>query len=561
MCYVLIADIYKCKVEVSIKCKAQESTELQLFYARENESYEPEKSYSCMLIASQFQKYLTFPVPERSYMENLRLDFGKKDNILTIEEMSVVLKVADKRDTVITLVGEEIEPNIADYKDTRLSAKSKRFIQVDVTNPDPYVVFNTNIYESLKPRFDQYKASPIAFWAAGILCGLMLAVSFVYILHFLKFPGIVQFIQQGSFLILGGAVMLFFVFLNNITGFIPDVENKEKRKLAVKPKLSKDNIFEFPTQFTDYTKDNFSFRSRLFRVYAYVKSQYFQSSPLPEDVLIGKDKWLFANVPSCNGDLRGTEQVPENELQIVGMNMLQKFKWLQDRGIKFYVMVTPNKNRVYPEKMPRGYDPVPHVGHNRLELYKRYFIEQVGIPIIDPTDSLVQAKQRRDVYYTSDTHWNLFGGFKGYQVIMDALQRDFPYLYKIPEEAFIFQQVESDQGDLAMLFGMEDVYKRVDYHMTFSNPDLKLELPHSSDIRIDYRDNKTIEGSKLKLLMYRDSYANYLIPFLNQHFKDATYIWSYEFTPSLIEELKPDVVIFETLQRFMPYAFLTLNPL
>jgi alginate O-acetyltransferase complex protein AlgJ len=61
--------------------------------------------------------------------------------------------------------------------------------------------------------------------------------------------------------------------------------------------------------------------------------------------------------------------------------------------------------------------------------------------------------------------------------------------------------------------------------------------------------------------MYRDSYANYLIPFLNQHFKDATYIWSYEFTPSLIEELKPDVVIFETLQRFMPYAFLTLNPL
>jgi hypothetical protein len=61
--------------------------------------------------------------------------------------------------------------------------------------------------------------------------------------------------------------------------------------------------------------------------------------------------------------------------------------------------------------------------------------------------------------------------------------------------------------------------------------------------------------------MFRDSYSNYLIPFLNLHFKKATYVWSYDFLPQLIESDQPDIVILEVQQRAMIYGLLNQNSL
>ena len=52
-----------------------------------------------------------------------------------------------------------------------------------------------------------------------------------------------------------------------------------------------------------------------------------------------------------------------------------------------------------------------------------------------------------------------------------------------------------------------------------------------------------------KLLMFRDSYANALIPFLSEHFRRAVYLWQYEIDPDLVAAEQPDIVIHEWAGR------------
>jgi hypothetical protein len=52
-----------------------------------------------------------------------------------------------------------------------------------------------------------------------------------------------------------------------------------------------------------------------------------------------------------------------------------------------------------------------------------------------------------------------------------------------------------------------------------------------------------------RLVMFRDSFASALIPFLSEHFSRAVYLWQYNFDPAVVESEHPDVVIEEWVGR------------
>ena len=60
-----------------------------------------------------------------------------------------------------------------------------------------------------------------------------------------------------------------------------------------------------------------------------------------------------------------------------------------------------------------------------------------------------------------------------------------------------------------------------------------------------------------KAVVYRDSFAGRLIPFLSEHFSRASYVWDNEFGFEQIEREKPDIVIQEFVARsffrYVPY--------
>ena len=179
--------------------------------------------------------------------------------------------------------------------------------------------------------------------------------------------------------------------------------------------------------------------------------------------------------------------------------------------------------------------------------------------MLDPTDSLQHYSNLKDVYYSTDTHWNMFGAWVGYNYLLNEIRKDFPCLHPIEYNDLTVTDSFNNHGDLAGMLELEDVYRRKEYTVSLKDTTHALVYPPIANIIMNFKNEKLIDSCNLTLLMFRDSYSNYLIPFLNLHFKEATYVWSYDFLHEFIEEKKPDIVILEVQQRAMIYGLENKN--
>lgn len=553
--------IYADKINLNVNIKSYNSMPVSLFYNDIPLEFSLDKCDSKPLNASQFYKHLTFEVPEAKYIKFMRLDFGEEANQIFIESIGLTVKGAFKDTTIKTWTGKELQKLILLFHGAEMTSENNFYIQVASRKDDPYMVFNTVFHEQLQDFYKQNGTGRTTQLTATIVLTIFcLAMLFFILSSYTKRVSFKESVRGGAVLVAGAIGIVGFIFLNNKFHLVEDSTSQENRTLAAYPEMQLNNFFTFPDAYSNYAKDHFSFRNTLFYLHSVYMAKVFHTSPMPDDVMMGRNNWFFDVEPGCISDARRMTQVSNDDLSQIYVSMMEKKKWLDARHIKFYIIVPPNKQSVYPEMMPPGYFETKGLGTNRLEMYKLHLARHVGINLINPTEALMLAKKRREVYYKSDTHWNLYGGFIGYHELMKEICKDFPYLRPVPEEAFNITTFQTSEGDLARVTGLNELYKRTEQVMTFKDPKKELRHPHTSEIVIRFNDNPTIDSSNLKLLMLRDSYSNYLIPFINLHFKNALYLWSYDFPDKVIEEEKPDVVIFESLQRFMAGAFANPNP-
>ncbi|MDO9542639.1 MAG: hypothetical protein Q7J98_09990 [Kiritimatiellia bacterium] len=80
---------------------------------------------------------------------------------------------------------------------------------------------------------------------------------------------------------------------------------------------------------------------------------------------------------------------------------------LAARGIKLILMPTPVKPVIHPEKFAAGFEDFTRPIHNRD--YQEFIrdMEKAGIPVFDPSQTLVQDKEvnKCDQFLAGDTHW------------------------------------------------------------------------------------------------------------------------------------------------------------
>ena len=62
-----------------------------------------------------------------------------------------------------------------------------------------------------------------------------------------------------------------------------------------------------------------------------------------------------------------------------------------------------------------------------------------------------------------------------------------------------------------------------------------------------------------KALIFRDSFSTALHPFLSEAFRDSAWVWDHRFLTELVERERPDVVILQVVERYIP-ALAKPNP-
>ncbi|MDD1443352.1 DHHW family protein, partial [Dolichospermum sp. ST_sed3] len=357
-------------------------------------------------------------------------------------------------------------------------------------------------------------------------------------------------------------LLIFLPLLSKIINIDRMAKNKEKRSLATKPEFRLDAILTYPHYYSVYFNDNFGFRNLLVFSNSYTKLKYLKTSPMPNKVVLGKKDWLYYSEGDVLNDCRHTNLFTENQLKKIKKILEDRTKWLKLKGSHYYLFVPPSKNSVYPEFTPPYIKPKNQ--KSRLDQLIEYLDKNSFVSIIDPRNFYFREKKKHILYYKNDSHWNLYGAFFGYTELMNAISKSYPSLKPSVISDYTFKYNNDYEGDLAMILAVNQVIMCDDilFIPKKTRQAKYIKPPHYPDGEIFKAETvvSVVPDSSLPVLvMFRDSYGSYLVPFISEHFSRSVYVWTPKFITDIIDYEKPQIVVQEIIERFLGFLELE-NP-
>ncbi|MGD9973728.1 MAG: hypothetical protein AB7S77_11775 [Desulfatirhabdiaceae bacterium] len=351
------------------------------------------------------------------------------------------------------------------------------------------------------------------------------------------------------------AVACYLPLMKTIVTPSASISQTEKRKLAEAPRLelSRKSIQSFPFQFESYFKDHFGYRDLFIFLNSYISVKWLGVSPV-SGAIIGKDGWFYWNKNRLSEDFRGANPMTPIEMEHWKTVIEDRQEWLAAQGIEYVLGITPEKQTIYPEYLPDHLQ--AQRGITRLTRLEKYLKENSDVQLIDWKTPLLAGKRDQQIYYRTDTHWNFRGGFIAYQALMDRLTGFFPDIVARPRSFFQERLIaDHEGGDLVIMMGLQHVFLE---DQPIYQPQFICSGRWKYDVALADRGSYAM-GCKTQTrvaIVFRDSYFNFILPFLSEHFGKIIYIWdqyNHTMVKQLIRDIQPDLVIEEILERFLIY--------
>ncbi len=365
-------------------------------------------------------------------------------------------------------------------------------------------------------------------------------------------------ITKPSHLLLGLSFVLFLFlpfFQQHFEMFELSGVTEGRRKVKF-PQLKKVGLIEFTRRFERYYNDNFGFRDFLIKINNSIKFHLFGVST-SDQVLIGKDGWLYLTAGTALDKRSKKRTLTQQNLQRKLRLYQEKADFLQNLGIKYLLIVAPNKNSIYPEFYP---DYAQAEVQGKYEQFINYMNSNSKLVLTDIKPKLIVAKNQGELFFRGDSHWNDLGAFIAYQEIAEKLKQQFPQI----EIADLDNYKLYKKGGASALIRMLGIFKPTQHESIYlkpKQPDLWYNFARKQRSRhapFIVRRNFEIQGQtpdsgKLveKAIVYRDSFFARLAPFVSLHFKEIKMYSTqfYKFDKKLIEQERPSIVIEEIVER------------
>ena len=295
---------------------------------------------------------------------------------------------------------------------------------------------------------------------------------------------------------------------------------------------------DFFSELGDYFSDNFAFRRQMVTANTALKETLFQTSALPEKVVIGKDGWYF--MTDTVDDCFGRKTLSDLQISEISYNIGLLQDTLTEEGIDFVFTIAPNKNSLYPQYMPQRYQKFAkgHETSNAARLTP--YLKKAGIRYVDLFKLF--GGESKVYYHKTDSHWNNAGAALAQDALLTALKKKHTdYTNKPYTERYDFE------GDLfAMLYPSGTDHERELYYKL---PDYtyKQEIESTFDPKIE-TSCSSAEGS---VVMFRDSFGNALLPFIASEYSEGYFVRASENPVYEAVRRKADAVILECVERHL----------
>ncbi len=342
--------------------------------------------------------------------------------------------------------------------------------------------------------------------------------------------------KLSVFFLILSLLLCFSLFLGFL--LLPPAQPGANEVFADKPALlQKDGSFNdgYFADIAQYYAQRFGFRQEL--ITANAKATAVLGSSASEDVLLGKDGWLY--YASTLSDFTGAERMTNRALFAAANNLALIQDSCELGNISFAFLPIPNKNTLYPEHM--GEYGVVSQTHDldRLEV----LLSQMGVPVIDAEAAF--ASQAETLYFAHDSHWNSKGAALGADLIAGWCGKETSYFggdfsASIPHTGDLFEMLYPLGAD-------EETDPQYGGTLTFDYAAGSGKAPDSITIRTESKNS----GS---LMLYRDSFGNLLYPYIADSF--GYVVFSRSNTYSVPENF--DTLIIELVERNLPYLIRNL---
>ncbi len=346
-------------------------------------------------------------------------------------------------------------------------------------------------------------------------------------------------------------VILFIPFQSIISfNFYEEKNIQENRNYAKLPDVFITHEV-FPKKMDNYINDRIGLRDEYLLL-----SQYGYTNKLNlllANTIIGKDNWLYINTFSENYTyINGNNNYKENITHI--KKSINNVKKMCDKhNIKLFILILPNKSSIYTEFLPDYI--IKKSGLENYNYLKNLLREYSDI-LIMPGDEILEAKSKYDfpIYYQQDTHWNKVAAYEASKVIIKKIQKYYPNYKEYPENLLQIHKHNVGDGDL---YNMLSLINKLEVDKVSNNEPVILEYKAKAKLDAENKFFQYYNGVNKngpKVLVFHDSFMYNLYPFLEYSASKIAFYWSYsrDITEyeNIIKEYKPDIIIWEKLERY-----------
>lgn len=271
---------------------------------------------------------------------------------------------------------------------------------------------------------------------------------------------------------------------------------------------------------------------------------YFPPKVHNKSTIEGREKWLFFALENSLEDYLGNNILSEEELKtyLDGMEELERI--CQEKGKKLYFFLPPNKEQVYAEFMPT---------YKTADTYKRvqrlvdYVHANSDIKIIYPIEELKAAKEKWQLYFKTDTHWNDAGAFIGTQALYALMEVPVTDLSELTAEERAFES-----GDLVRVGNLngKDYEGDISY-MIYYKLYVDVSFEEGEHFSSDICSTVSTAENQSSIVVVGDSFRISMGQFLSKDFGRCMLLNSFNMEEAVAVEAiqNADIIVIESLER------------
>ena len=351
-------------------------------------------------------------------------------------------------------------------------------------------------------------------------------------------------------------ISIFFSFLilpsiiYSLFGNYFDKNNYENRVLSKKVNIVNVKLNEYTIKYENYFNDHIPFRNELTKLKNLIDLLMFNNY-ISKDVLIGNNKWLFYKRFNVIEKCIGIKKYYYTKSDLEKMKFyLQMFnRELTKLNIDFFLMIAPYKEEIYYEYLP--YYLKNTTEKTYIDEFIEYITNNTNIKIIYPKKLLLNYKNKYQLYYKYDNHWNALGAYIGFKELINKIYKT-NYLIddiKVITNNYEYRKESLFYNNMASMVRLSDIdYYKDDYiynidKYSYHNP----ILTYSNTIS-NYNNDYIFSNS---ICLIRDSYGAEIFDYIASSFKESYFIHIDNFTKEYLLDKNIDILIFETISPFL----------